>query len=261
MTIGPESAARSYLARGWSVIPMEARAKRPLVRWQEFQSRHALPDVISRWFQRWPEANVGIVTGAISRLVVMDVDRQHGGLSSLALLEMEHGSLPATVAALTGGGGRHYYFAHPGDVIHNRTGLAPGIDIRGDGGCVVAPPSIHPSGGRYAWVPGCSPDDVQPANLPGWLRDLATTKSMQGHSRSHWRDLVQGGVAIGARNSTIASLAGHLLWHEVDPAVVTELLLAWNRVRCRPPLGDEEVLRTVASIISHHRENNVGRVA
>lgn len=80
----PESAARSYPARGWSVIPMEARTKRPLVRWQEFQSRHASPDYISRWFQRWPEANVGIVTGAISRLVVMDVDRQHGGLSSLA---------------------------------------------------------------------------------------------------------------------------------------------------------------------------------
>jgi len=66
---------------------------------------------------------------------------------------------------------------------------------------------------------------------------------------------VEEGVEAGARNNTIASLSGHLLWRGVDPPVVMELLLCWNRVRCRPPLPDEEVARTVASITRTHRRS------
>jgi hypothetical protein len=78
--------------------------------------------------------------------------------------------------------------------------------------------------------------------------------SRQGHPPAYWRGVVTEGVPEGRRNSTIASLAGHLLWHEVDPDVVSELLLCWNRQRCRPPLSDEEVLRTVGSITRLHRQ-------
>lgn len=91
----PESAARSYPARGWSVIPMEARTKRPLVRWQEFQSRHASPDYISRWFRRPTSgllpARFRVWSSWMSIVNTAD---------SRALLEMEHGSLPATVASI-----------------------------------------------------------------------------------------------------------------------------------------------------------------
>jgi hypothetical protein len=69
-----------------------------------------------------------------------------------------------------------------------------------------------------------------------------------GYPLEHWRNLIERGVAEGQRNSTMASLAGHLLWHGVDLDIVTELLLGWNRLRCRPPLPDDEVVRTVASI-------------
>lgn len=243
-------AALAYAARGWSPIPVEARGKRPLVPWLEFQQRIATADEIDDWFRRWPDANVGLVTGRVSGLVVVDVDPRHGGQESFELACDEHGPLPRTVEAVTGGGGRHLYFAHPGGRLANRVGILPGIDLRADGGCVVAPPSLHPSGQRYAWVQGAAPADGEPAALPRWV---AATRSAHGaQPAAHWRALVRDGVAEGSRNSTLASLTGHLLWHGVDPEVALELLLAWNRLRCRPPLPDEEVAQVVASITRLH---------
>ena len=249
--LSTREAALGYLSRGWSVIPIEPRAKRPLVAWLDFDSRCASARDVAGWFARWPQANVGIVTGRVSGLVVIDVDARHGGEASLSRLESEHGTLTSTVEALTGGGGRHLYFAHPGGRVANRVGLLPGLDLRGDGGCVGAPPSEHPSGRRYAWARGRSPDETALAPLPGWLLPGAQAKHAR-HSPEHWRRLVRDGVDEGARNATLASLAGHLLWHEVDPGAVMELLLAWNRARCRPPLEDAEVAGVVESIARLH---------
>lgn len=252
-----ERAALAYAARDWSVIPIEPSGKRPLVAWIAYQRRRAAPDEITRWYRHWPQANVGIVTGAVSGLVVVDVDPHHGGGDSLDGLLARHGPLQPTVESLTGGGGRHLYFAHPGGAVHNKVGILPGIDIRGDGGCVVAPPSLHASGRCYAWRTGRGPDDVPLALLPAWL--LARVRdddSRAGHPREHWRQLAREGVHAGMRNSTIASFAGHLLWHGVDVEVVRDLLLAWNRCRCDPPLPDDEVVRTVASILRRHEHEN-----
>jgi hypothetical protein len=250
-----EAAALGYLARGWSVVPIRAREKRPLIAWQMHQQRRASEDDVRAWFARWSDANIAIVTGAVSGLVVVDIDPRHGGDSSLAHLEREHGPLPRTVEAISGGGGRHVYFAHPGGHVHNKVALAPGIDLRGDGGLVVAPPSVHPSGARYAWRAGQAPGELPLAPLPGWLlAEVTPDGGRLGHPLEYWRRLVTEEVPEGSRNSTIASLAGHLLWHGVDPDVVTELLLAWNRTRCRPPLTDAEVVRTVESITRLHRQ-------
>lgn len=250
------SAALDYLALGWSVIPIEAGGKRPIVAWQEFQQRTATAEEITAWLRRWPRANVAIVTGAVSGLVVIDVDPQHGGADSLARLESTHDRLPPTVESATGGGGRHLYFLHPHGTVRNRVALAPGIDVRGDGGCVVAPPSMHPSGKPYAWREGHAPDDLPLAPLPGWLRTLIRGGNVrQGHPLAHWRELARDGVGEGQRNTTIASFAGHLLWHGVDPEVVLELLLAWNRSRCVPPLPDAEVARVVDSIVRLHEQD------
>ena len=243
------AAAFQYTGYHWSVIPIRARDKRPLIKWRTYQERLATPDEIKTWYQHWPTANVGVVTGLVSGLVVLDVDPRHGGEQSLAEWEKEHTPLPRTVEARTGGGGRHIYFKHPGGVIHNRAGIAPGIDLRGDGGCIVTPPSIHSSGNAYTWVNGHSPADVKLTDLPDWLlRLLHDDEKFTGHSLEHWRKLLEEGVHEGVRNNTIASLSGHLLWHGVDPDVVMELLLCWNRIRCIPPLKDDEVVRTVLSI-------------
>lgn len=247
------NAALKYLARGWAVVPIAARGKQPLVRWQEFQGRLPTAAEVEEWYAYWPDAGVGLVTGAISDLAVLDIDPQHGGYESLAALECAYGSLPHTVEAITGGGGRHVYFAYPGGELRSRAGLAPGLDLRAEGGLVVAPPSMHASGRRYEWEVSHHPDATRIVGMPGWLVQLARGEGPgRGHPVAWWRDLVETGVEEGRRNNTIASLAGHLLWHRVDPKVVLELLLCWNRVRCRPPLGDDEVARTVDSITHTH---------
>lgn len=247
------AAASDYLKRGWSVIPLRPGTKLPAIRWELYQQRCAGAEELNRWFARWPSINIGIVTGRISGLVVLDLDRRHGGFDSLAALERLHGPLPETVEVETGGGGRHLYFALPPVPLRNKAGLAAGIDLRGEGGMVVAPPSLHPSGNPYRWRPGHEPDALPLAVLPRWLLQLASDAPPgRGHPLAHWRELVRTGVEEGRRNTTIASFAGHLLWHGVDSDVVTELLLCWNRVRCRPPLDDEEVVRVVASISQLH---------
>lgn len=247
-------AALQYAARGWSVVPVEPAGKRPIVPWLDLQQRRATREEIDAWYAQRPDANVAIVTGAISGLVVLDVDAMHGGPSSIEAWGRAYGPLPITVEARTGGGGRHLYFSHPGLLTANRVGLAAGVDLRADGGCVVAPPSLHVSGRRYAWAAGRAPDDTDLAPLPDWLRRLTHPggKGHPGHPLAHWRELVRQGVEAGTRNSTLASLAGHLLWHGVDPQVALELLLAWNRVRCRPPLPDQEVASVVSSIAKLH---------
>ena len=113
--------------------------------------------------------NIGILTGAPSGIVVIDVDA--GGEETLAKLEREHGPLPPTVQARTGTGRRHIYFKHPGMPVKNdvKRRLGPGLDVRGDGGFVVAPPSLHANGKRYEWMPGAAPWDRELATLPSWL--------------------------------------------------------------------------------------------
>jgi hypothetical protein len=131
-------------------------------------------ETVRRWWTQRPDANVGIATGVVSGIVVLDVDPRHGGDRSLAGFECQHGLLPKTVVAITGGGGRHLFFAYPCVVVRNAIGLAPGLDVRGDGGYVIAPPSRHETGQLYRWVPGQSPSDVVPAECPQWLRALTT---------------------------------------------------------------------------------------
>jgi len=243
------AAALVYQRHGWSVIPLRPKDKRPAIRWQEYQCRRAEPVQIRKWLQQWPNANIAIVTGEISGILVLDIDPKHGGDESLRGLESVHDPLRRTVEAASGGGGRHVYFAHPGGFIGNKVAVWPGIDLRGDGGYIVAPPSLHPSGRQYTWIPDHEPEHVQLAPMPVWLLDAVTEdRRKRHHSAGYWRERVRTHVQEGERNNTIASLSGHLLAHGVDESVVAELLLAWNRLRCRPPLTDDEIVRTVASI-------------
>src|SRR5262249_7711134 len=112
--------------------------------------------------------------GQESGLIVLDVDARHGGEDSLATLEATYDRLPDTLTAHSGGGGRHLYFLHPGQRVPNSAqvnGYA-GLDLRGDGGYILAPPSQHQSGQRYAWQDEAHP----PANLPEWMGTLLTRR-------------------------------------------------------------------------------------
>jgi hypothetical protein len=124
----------------------------------------------SAW-ERWPDANVAVVTGTVSGVGVLDVDPRSGGDETLGRLEQRWGALPSTVEAHSGGGGRHVWFGVEGEVPS--AVLGPGLELKAERGIVIAPPSVHASGARYAWRPGRSPDEVVLAPLPAWLETLS----------------------------------------------------------------------------------------
>jgi hypothetical protein len=137
----------------------------------------------------------------------------------------------------------------------NRAGIDAGLDVRGNGGYIVAPPSVHPTGAVYQWLPGRSPDDVALAQPPDWLLELlAPQQRAQGNlgyfaapPPRHPRPLPAVAVA-GTRNDTLARLVGALL-RTLDPGVAVDLARAWSQSHCTPPMDRREVERTIASIL------------
>lgn len=210
------------------------------------------PATVQRWFDG-RSLNVGIVTGTISGIIALDVDPRHDGDATLAGLEAKHGPLPPTWRFLTGGGGEHILFRHPGGTVANSAGLlGPGLDVRGDGGYIVAPPSRHISRRAYAISVDHHPSDVLLAPPPDWLMQRLAHRNPAAkgtpQARTDWRDHVGATHVEGTRNTALASLSGHLLRNRIDPFAVLDLMLCWNRIHCTPPLDDEEVSATVRSI-------------
>ena len=229
---------------GFSVIPVNPRDKKPLIPWEEYQSRKATAEEITQWWQKWPNANIGIITGAVSGIIVLDVDGEEGQRS----IKDNKLSLPPAWAARTGGGGFHYFFKHPGNSVCNFVKRLPGIDLRGDGGYIVAPPSIHPSGNRYQWV--ISPKDEELAEPPDWLLELIQTTSTGRLEPEDW----QRDIPEGQRNEELTRRAGSLLAKGIPAAEVLTMLLAWNEKHCKPPLPEKEVRTIVASIAKREME-------
>lgn len=257
------TAALGYAALGWAVLPVHGigadgcctcqagadcrqAGKHPAIaRWQDRASADVT--AINRAWGAMPILNVGIATGSKSGFFVLDIDPRHGGDDSLATMESEFGMIPPdTLTAITGSGGRHIFFNQiPG--LGNRTNLRPGIDIRGEGGQIVAAPSRHASGGTYRWA-----DDGRTVvrDAPEWLAALLRPSATPtaGVSPSVWRKLWCEGVGEGGRNDGLARLAGYLFRRKLDPIMVDDMVRMWNRERLRPPLPDDEVGITIESV-------------
>ncbi len=167
--------ALEYASRGWRVFPIVPCTKRPATR-NGVDDATTDPSIITGWWRQASQAGVAIAAGAASNLVVLDIDPRAGGDESLIELEERLGPLPETPISLTGGGGTHYLFAHPGGLVRNRTALGgfSGIDLKADDGYIVAPPSIHPNGRTYAWNVMSHPADVPLAACPASIVKLAT---------------------------------------------------------------------------------------
>jgi hypothetical protein len=191
------------------------------------------------WWSSWPNANIACATG---RIVVVDIDFKNGG--TLAAFEAL-GPLPPTWRTATGNGAHLFFRAGDADIRNSVGRIAPGVDIRGHGGYVVLPPSLHISGKRYRWE--VNPSQAPLAKLPGWIVAVIN-KAKPATAPANWLSVATTDVVEGRRNDTIARLAGHLLRHHIDPDVTLELLLAFNNVRCCPPLSLDEVTQTVNSI-------------
>ncbi len=204
-------------------------------------------DIIGKWWGAGYWQNVGIATGG--SFFVVDIDPRHEGDKTLARLIVEHGDLPLTPKVKTGGGGYHYYFRYPeGVAIRSRAGVAQGIDIRGDKGYVLAPPSNHESGNNYEWIVGL---DTPIADAPAWVLALAAESVSQAHIDDEFT-LVMGsdraddfashpGACSGDLNDEICRLIGNHVNRGDSRKTIEALALAWAK-RCDPPIREAEVM-------------------
>jgi len=202
---------------------------------------------IHEWWTEWPDANVGIATGR--GLVVVDVDPQHGGDAGLEDCIARLGALPDTVECLTGGGGRHIYLSVPAgtEVRNSASKLAGGVDVRGDGGYVVAAPSGHASGRAYTWEISSRPDEVEIAPMPAaWLAALV-------RPAPKLRVIEGGRVGEGARNEVLFRLACSMRSAGLSTVAILAALQAHNEERCDPPLDPAEV-KAIASSVARYPE-------
>jgi putative DNA primase/helicase len=202
---------------------------------------------IRDWFRKYPEANIGVATGKISNLIVIDIDTRHRGRESLLQFESENGRLPDGPAVRTGGGGFHHYFRFSSDTVGNKVGLLPGIDVRSDGGYVVYPGSIHSSGRKYRWLHGRSPRTIRTVPFPASLLKLAKARTSSTPLEPELR------IPKGARNATLTSLAGSMRGRGMTEQAIEAALLEENHQRCDPPLSDAEVTGIARSIARYPR--------
>ena len=272
-------AAEGYATLGWPVIPLHCvRNKRCscLRKNCEDTGKHPLTPSgvkdattdrkqIKEWWDEWPDANVGIATGKQAGIVVIDIDPRNGGKESFERLEKEHGILSPTIESVTGGGGWHIFFAHPGNSIKNRSNVEPGVDVKSDGGYIVAPPSNHVSGESYRWDEQRAPGEINIAPLPSWLcdkiidppssqRKVAPTSHNLLLQRAQQYAAGAEASAEGGRNNSAFSLAGHLrsFVSESGERLVEEeiisLMQIWNQ-RNVPPLEESDLRKRVRSAL------------
>lgn len=267
------AAALRYVADGYAVLPVYPVAnghcrchrgrrcstpgKHPLGRLVPHGVKNATrdADVIRRWWTAWPNANIGLATGAASGCVVLDVDPAHGGDESLAALP----PLPPTRVVRTGSGGRHFYFRHPDGRCRNRIGFQPGLDLRGERGFVVAPPGQNLKG-LYVVEVDLPLADL--AELPEALVAAFRARPapvMDGEQVPYRRVRPEpdqtGMIPEGMRDQTLFDLAMRLHRQGRCYDNILATLRITNRERCLPPLGDDQVVQKAKRTLEYGRDD------
>ncbi len=253
--------ALSYAERGWHVFPVweikngvcacgkgstcTSPGKHPRTP-QGLKDASSDPAVIRSWWATWPTANVAIATGP-PHLLVIDIDPRKDGESSWDDWEHEHGQLPETLTALTSGGGRHLVFHRDeSQPFGNRTNWLPGVDVKADGGYIVAPPSQHISGDVYRW----KDETVQPLPLPPVLFQSLLQGSAGSSTRGELPDTsnILKGVDEGSRDDVLFRACCR--WrNQLDDSREAVTVLALTAARnCTPPFPDDQARKCVDSV-------------
>ncbi len=248
-------AAHKFCDMGCSVFPLRPRDKRPFFKWNEYKSRPATHEEIDAWFFTTPDANLALVCGAISGVVVVDVDgeagqewfRAHGLKSNLFQYTSHKHKF-------------HAFYRHPGNgiIVHPSVkDFHAEIDIRGDGSYVVLAPSIHPSGAKYElnWIDDFDGTLASLPMLPEmfWAEDPQNAGKAPIVPKTGTVELEQGG-----RNAGLTSLCGEWYARGLDEDMVMLLAKSWNESHCDPPLQESEVATIVRSVLRTHGNNNPG---
>lgn len=201
---------------------------------------------IAHWWGMWEAANIGLATGEASGCFIVDIDPRHGGDDTLKALLGQHGPLERKVWAATGGGGWHLYFRHPGFPVKSRANaLGPGVDVKGEGGYVVAPPSRHASGKLYEWG-----DFDELPEAPEWLLNLLSVAAPSPAFVSEGEPIAEGG-----RNQTLTSMAGSMRRRGMLEEAIYAALSVENEQRCQPPLPDMDVRKIAHSVSRYSPED------
>jgi putative DNA primase/helicase len=261
--------ALDFLQRGWSVLAIcppdhmgvgkkhgqhcKSPGKAPWGPWKAFQDRLPTRAELQRKWGDNPTLNVGIALGPVSGLVRVDVDGPGG---EALLRKLSSGDLPDTLEFTSGrnNGGRGLLYKIPAGVTLRTTAESPGakkeeLRFQAKGAQTVLPPSRHPSGSLYAWVPGHSPNEMDAALAPQWLLAelLAEAPSPNGRPKRVAKTLGQS-IPEGQRDSTLASIAGTMRHRGMSAEAIEAALRVENESRCDPPLSDGDVSRIAQSV-------------
>lgn len=224
-------AALKYSESGFSVIPVK-KDKKPFITWEKYQRERAAPEQIITWWDKYPVANIGIITGGISNLNVIDIDTQEG---MDALNEMLSDSLMTPIARTPRGGWHYYHQSQNG--LGNATGFIEGCDFRAEGGYIIAPPSEG-----YAWLPDLSIFEVAPTSLPDSILKLLK-ETTQGVNHEKVR---QVDFSKGKRDDSLFHTALNLLKGGTSMEEVKTVIVALGST-CKPPFPAKEALIKVES--------------
>ena len=247
-----DCALKYAVVLGLPVFPLKPKGKTPLTR-HGFKEATTNPKQISAWWDNEPMANIGIATGGPAGLLVidLDVDEEKGidGRETLRKWEGQHGKLPDhTWLAITGRGGYHYFYHDPFG-SRSGTGLYEGIDIRGDGGYIVAPPSVHPNGRRYEWEQ--SPEEFPLVEAGPRVNEfLHPAPEKWGKSPLRIPDQIPEGGRVNAMVKLTCSLQSKGL---SDEAIRTAVR-AENEEKCIPPLTDQELEKEVFPALKRYEK-------
>ena len=208
---------------------------------------------IRAWWAQWPQANLAVVTGAISGIFVLDVDDKDNGAgsASLAALEAKYGKLPPTMTVRTGLGW-HFYFVYPTFAVNNQVGkIGAGLDIRAERALVIVPPSTHRTGAQYEWAD----KSVPVAQPPSWLIDLIKGSCNETpllddvEAVANYTPLDQiDTIRQGTRNNTLHKFASSMRGKGMDADEIEDALLEINKAKCSPPLPRNEVADVARSV-------------
>lgn len=233
--------ACEYVDNGWSVLPVKPEEKRPfMTNWLQYTRTRATKQMVTNWFTNLSNAGIGVVTGRVSNMVVLDIESDCP-YSIEDLLK----KYPTQMYSRTGSGGYHLFYQYPTNVsrVANRVGIFERADLRADGGFIVLPPTVHPSGNRYEWI-----KKGALGVFPISLLDLQSQPKVQNEG---WITEMLRGVSEGGRNDACARLAGYFFKKGMNYDIVETLLMEWNE-RNDPPMPVHEVRTTIKSIERSH---------
>lgn len=249
-----KESALYYAQIGFAVFPLRPKSKKPATE-NGFKAATTNQQQISEWWDRHPDSNIGIATGSVSGgLVVidLDVDEDKGinGYETLKAWQREHGVLPDTAQSITGRGGYHLFYRDTA-AWKSRIALYEGVDIRGEGGYIVAPPSIHPNGRRYEWEQ--DPELYDIASVDGRVTEFLAP-ALESWKQQGFQTPDE--IPEGARTSTLVKLVCSQQAKGLSDEAIRAAVRAENEAKCSPPLSDVELEKEVFPALARYQKGN-----